>query len=129
MSNYNNISIHPTVVLTMSEYFNRMQMNFKCNRVFGGLIGEISGNDVELFTTFEFLDKRYFYTEEELLKIKELKLRIVDESSLAELDINFIKEKRKITEQLYPNYNFLGFYSVGNGDIPDDNDYKIYEIL
>lgn len=107
MSNHELIvAVHPIVILNISEFFNRMKMNFSSNRVFGGLIGELSGNKIELFSSFEFLDKTYASTDK----------------SFVDLDLPFLKERRRITEQLYPNYDFVGFFSVGCAETPDDQD-------
>jgi hypothetical protein len=103
------VAIHPIVILSISEFFNRMNMNFQSQRVFGGLIGEYSGNKVELFSSFEFLDKSYCSSKD----------------CFVDLDLLFLKERRRITEQLYPNYDFVGFFSVGDNELPDAQDKEV----
>lgn len=100
------LSVHPIVILNISEFFNRMRVNFGSKRVFGGLVGEQHSNRIELFSIFEFL-----MTEN------------------GELDQNFLDQRRKISEQLYPNYDFLGFFSTNIEETPDDQDKKVYSTL
>lgn len=105
------ITIHPTPILNISEFYNRMRVNYKSERVFGGLIGEQHGNKIELYAIFEFLNNKV----------------IGDD---VDLDLEFLDSRRKIAEQLYPNYDFVGFFSTNNiNDSPNSLDAKVYDVL
>lgn len=105
------ISVHPMVILSISEFFNRMRVNYKTKRVFGGLVGEQHGEKIELFSIFEFLNKS-------------------KSDSDVDLDPEFLDKRRKISEQLYPNYDFIGFFSTNEvSDLPDSLDKKVFNSL
>ena len=52
----NIVGIHPIVILTISDFYNRMRVtsNGKVKRVFGALMGLKTGTKVEIFSAFEF---------------------------------------------------------------------------
>lgn len=102
------VAIHPIVILSISEYFNRMKTNFNSKRVYGGIIGEISGKKIEISSSFELLDKTYSVDDTDQTKI--------------DLDFDFFNERKRITDQLYPSYDLLGIFSVSKSEIPDQND-------
>lgn len=106
------IVLHPIAILNISEFYNRMKVNFNTNRVFGGLIGEQHGDKIEIFSIFEFL---------------ETETSTPDKFSL---DLDFLEQRRKIAEQLYPNYEFIGFFSTNNeSDQPNKLDLEVYNSL
>ena len=107
------VSVHPIVILSISEFYNRMKMNFGSRRVFGGLIGEILGKKVELHSNFEFLDKGYSNSD----------------NSFVDLDLEFLEERKRILEQLYATYDFLGFFSITKTDVPDKQDAEVAKRL
>lgn len=97
------VGIHPIVILTISDYFSRMQVNSngKINRVFGGLLGQNLGNKIEIFSSFEFYNQS-------------------EDDSQINLDFAYIDERRKLTEQLFPNYEILGFFMTNSNTSPDE---------
>lgn len=99
------VSLHPIVILGISEFYNRMKWNNNTKRVFGGIIGEKTGSKIEILSNFEFLDKS-----------DPAKNKIVD------LDLEFLEERYKTVEQLFPNYEFVGLFSVGENTMADEQD-------
>ena len=60
LTSIENVGIHPIVVLTISDFHNRMKItsNNKINRVYGALMGQKVGSKVEIFSAFEFVEKK-----------------------------------------------------------------------
>jgi hypothetical protein len=77
--------------------------DYKINKVFGGLLGQNMGNKSEIFSSFEFFNES-------------------EDDSLIKLDLSYIDERRKLTEQLYPNYELLGFFLTSTNKLPESND-------
>jgi hypothetical protein len=62
-------------------------------RVYGGLLGVVSGKKIEVMTSFEFVNKS-------------------TSPGNIEIDLNFLEERKTLTDQLFPLYQVLGFYST-----------------
>ena len=106
------VAVHPIVILSISEFYNRMRVNFGSKRVFGGLVGETKGKKTEIFSNFEFIEHESS-TNKQLV-----------------LDIEYLESRRKIMEQLYSAYDFLGFFSTNTiSDKPDDQDKIVFKTL
>jgi len=76
--------------------------NGNINRVFGGLLGQYSGNKCEVFSSFEFYNQS-------------------GDDSKINLDLNYIEERKKLTDQLYPNYELVGFFMTISREIENKN--------
>jgi hypothetical protein len=102
--------IHPTVILTISDYYTRMLVNSnnKIHKVFGGLLGQNLSNKCEIYSAFEFYNQS-------------------EDDTKINLDFSYIEERRKLTEQLYPNYEILGFFTTNNDTSADPS--AINELL
>lgn len=61
----------------------------KITKVFGGLLGQNKNNILEIFSAFEFYNTK---------------------SDSIEFDLSYIDERKKMMEQLYPNYEIVGFF-------------------
>ncbi len=61
----------------------------KVKSVFGGLLGQNRGNIIEINSAFEFFNSSI---------------------DAVNLDLTYIDERKKLTEQLYPNLELLGYF-------------------
>lgn len=82
----------------------------KINRVYGGLLGLQTGKKIELYYAFEFYNQ-------------------CEDDSAINLDIAYIDERKKMTEQLFPNYELLGFFTSNNGICPNDKDKEVIKAM
>jgi hypothetical protein len=94
------------VILTISDFYTRMTIttNNSVKRVFGGLLGQTKGEVVEIYSAFEFYNTK---------------------SDGVEMDLAYIDERRKMTEQLFPNYELLGYFTTNDST----NFELIYELV
>ena len=72
-------------------------------RVYGGLLGLISGKKIEVLTSFEFDNKSI-------------------DSKQIDIDLNFVEERKTLTDQLFPLYQVLGVYSTSKNAVQQEND-------
>lgn len=68
--------------------------------VFGALLGTQEGNNIEVKYSFEFYNQ--------------------SEDGLVDLDVHFIEDRKRLSEQLFPNYELLGYYSTGETSEPTE---------
>ncbi len=106
------MGIHPTVVLSIAEYYNRMKVltDNPEIRVFGGLLGVVSGKKIEVITSFEFENKS-----KDPLQI--------------DIDLNFVEERKTLTDQLFPLYQVLGVYSTSKNATQQENDITLFKAM
>lgn len=102
--------IHPVVILSISDYFNRMSIssNGKITQVFGGLYGvKNSQNKFEIFYSIEFLSKNNSF------------------------DPEFIKSRKELSDHLFRNQNYelIGYFLTYQGNLNDLKDKKFEENL
>ena len=99
------IGIHPIVVLTISDFYNRMLVTSKgsTSRVYGALMGQKIGTKVEIFSAFEFVNNS-------------------KDSSKIDLDIKYIDTRRDLATQLFPKFDIVGFFSTNDTINPNEND-------
>lgn len=83
----------------------------KVNRVYGGLLGHYKGDKCIVYTAFEFVNLS------------------TDDKQMANFDITYIEERRKLTEQLYPNYEIVGFFSTNLTLVPEKNDEEVIKLM
>ena len=97
------IGIHPIVVLTISDFYNRMRVTSKgaISRVYGALMGQKIGTKVEIFSAFEFVNNS-------------------KDSSKIDLDIKYIDTRRDLATQLFPKLDIVGFFSTNEINKPED---------
>lgn len=107
------IYIYPTAILNISEFHNRMRINYNSQRVFGALVGEINHEGIQIYNIFETL----------------VNLTDVNVNSDNFLDEEFFLNKKSNSNQLYPNYDVLGFFSSNSEDHPDKYDELMYSSL
>ena len=106
------IGIHPIVVLTISDFYNRMRVTSKgaTSRVYGALMGQKIGTKVEIFSAFEFVNNS-------------------KDSSKIDLDIKYIDTRRDLATQLFPKFDIVGFFSTNNTDKPNESDKQILNAM
>eukprot|EP01088_Endostelium_zonatum_P014081 TRINITY_DN294_c0_g3_i1.p1 TRINITY_DN294_c0_g3~~TRINITY_DN294_c0_g3_i1.p1 ORF type:complete len:313 (-),score=78.97 TRINITY_DN294_c0_g3_i1:79-1017(-) len=92
-----NISLHPLVILNISDHFTRQKVLAPKNsvpRVIGVLFGLQSGRNIEITNSYELL-----HTEVEGATI---------------IDIDFLNSKQSQYKEVFPNGDLLGWYSTGS---------------
>lgn len=103
------ISLHPLVILNISEHYTRLRAQVEGEekeniKVFGALIGKQKGRDIEIMNSFElkfeFEDKRHIF------------------------NVGFYECKEKQFKQVFPDLDFLGWYT--NGDEPSIDDMLVH---
>ena len=106
------IGIHPIVVLTISDFYNRMLVTSKgsTSRVYGALMGQKIGTKVEIFSAFEFVNNS-------------------KNSSKIDLDIKYIDTRRDLATQLFPKFDIVGFFSTNDTLNPNENDKQILNAM
>jgi COP9 signalosome complex subunit 6 len=106
------IGIHPIVVLTISDFYNRMKVTSKgkISRVYGALMGQKIGTKVEIFYAFEFVNNS------------------TNENKI-DLDIKYIDTRRDLATQLFPKFDIVGFFSTNTTSEPNENDKQILNAM
>ena len=106
------IGIHPIVVLTISDFYNRMLVTSKgsTSRVYGALMGQKIGTKVEIFSAFEFVNNS-------------------KDSYKIDLDIKYIDTRRDLATQLFPKFDIVGFFSKNDSINPNENDKQILNAM
>ena len=79
-------------------------------RVYGGLLGVISGKKIEVMTSFEFVNKS-------------------TSPDNIEIDLNFLEERKTLTDQLFPLYQVLGFYSTSKDGQHQSMDKDLFQSM
>lgn len=101
------VSLHPLVIMNISEHWTRIRAESGANSmssIIGALIGKQVSRNVEILNSFE------------------LKFDIIDGSTV--IDIDFYRKKEQQFKQVFPELEFLGWYT--GGDRPNENDMKIH---
>ena len=108
----NIVGIHPIVILTISDFYNRMRVtsNGKVKRVFGALMGLKTGTKVEIFSAFEFSNQS-------------------PEPDKIDLDIQYIDTRRDLATQLFPKLDIIGFFSTNDSITPNEKDREILKAM
>lgn len=99
------VGIHPIVVLTISDFYNRMRVTSKgkVKRVFGALMGLKTGTKVEIFSAFEFNNQS-------------------QDPSKIDFDMEYIDTRRNLATQLFPKLDIVGFFSTNTTTQSDEVD-------
>ncbi|KAF9158940.1 COP9 signalosome complex subunit 6 [Actinomortierella ambigua] len=91
------IAIHPLTLLNISDHFTRAaihQPQTKDIRVIGALLGVQAGREVEIFNSYELL----FSTQAD---------------GSIKIDDQYFLSKQEQFRQVFPIYDFLGWYTIG----------------
>ncbi|KAG1473937.1 hypothetical protein G6F56_000656 [Rhizopus delemar] len=104
------ISVHPLVLLNISDHYTRTKLQYPTvvenGRVFGALLASQSGRDIDIVNSFEL-----FY-------------RTVENESET-LDKPFLLYKLEQLKQVFPALDFMGWYTIGAQ--PTELDLKLHE--
>ncbi|GAA6060312.1 hypothetical protein JCM10212_002953 [Sporobolomyces blumeae] len=101
------VSLHPLPLLNISDHYTRQSLNHRdpSIRVVGGLLGTQSGRHVDIVNSFE--------------------LALVDPPSTSDrpplqLDHAYFATRRDQFRQVFPTFDFLGWYTVGEAPTPQE---------
>jgi len=99
--------LHPLVIMNISDHFIRTKMASGSSnpRIIGALIGEQTGRKLEIFNSFELV-----YT--------------VNEGAV-QIATDYLTAKAEQLKQVFPTYDFLGWYS--NGSAATEADMEIHK--
>ena len=100
------VSLHPLVIMNVSEHWTRIRAEDNSNeQVIGALIGRQSGRNIEIMNSFE-------------LNFDRIESDII-------IDRDYYTTKESQFKQVFPELDFLGWYS--SGDAPNESDMKIHK--
>lgn len=99
--------LHPLVIMNISEHWTRLkaQAEGKPQPVFGALIGKQKGRNIEIMNSFE--------------------LNYSIENGNIIIDKVFYLHKEEQFKQVFPDLDFLGWYTIG--DQPDIKDINVHK--
>ncbi|XP_003383703.1 PREDICTED: COP9 signalosome complex subunit 6-like [Amphimedon queenslandica] len=101
------ISIHPLVVMNVSDHFTRVKVQNDTNiRVFGALLGRQKGRSVEICNSYELV------------------VDTTKENKLV-LDREYFLSKEEQFKQVFADMEFVGWYTTG--DTPSTDDIDLHE--
>ena len=101
------VSLHPLDIMNVSEHWTRIRAQKEPGSnitIIGAFIGKQKGRNIEIMNSFE-------------LKFDIIESKIV-------IDSDYYKAKEQQFKQVFPDLDFLGWYS--NGDLPNEGDMNIH---
>jgi COP9 signalosome complex subunit 6 len=100
------VHLHPLVLINMSDHAVRSKVGPNSSeRILGALIGEQEGRRIQLHNSFELV--------------------VSGEDTARELDLEFFNQRLAQYLEVYPRYEFLGWYSTGS--TPHENDKVLHK--
>ncbi|CAO3647773.1 unnamed protein product [Mucor hiemalis] len=104
------ISVHPLVLLNVSDHYTRTKLQtpaaIERGRLYGALLASQSGRDIDIVNSFE------------------LPLHVDDKDEVV-LDKTFLLYKLEQLKQVFPTLDLMGWYSLGS--TPTESDLKLHE--
>jgi COP9 signalosome complex subunit 6 len=97
------VALHPLVLVNITDHFTRCSLRQPGNhggRAVGVLLGQQSGRKVEIFTSYELL---YDNT-----------------GATVKINGEFLKERREMFLQVFPDYDVVGWYTTGTKITAED---------
>ncbi|KAG9292082.1 hypothetical protein G9A89_017982 [Geosiphon pyriformis] len=96
------VELHPLTLLNISDHYTRikMQQQIQKPQVIGALLGTQSGRDVEISNSYE------------------LSFNVVDGGHVI-VDKEYFTTKQEQFRQVFPHFDFLGWYTLGPFPTPD----------
>lgn len=103
------VSLHPLVIMNVSEHWTRLRAQQDPSSteniiIIGAFIGKQKGRNIEIMNSFE-------------LKFDLVETKVV-------LDTDYYRTKELQFKQVFPDLDFLGWYT--NGDEPTDSDMSVH---
>jgi len=97
-----NLMLHPLVIINLSDHWTRARVQNRVDnpRVIGALLGTQSGRNVEILNSFELV------------------YGVVN--GLVVIEQKYWNTKQEQFKKVFPTYDFLGWYSTGEGVQPQD---------
>jgi len=100
------VSLHPLVIMNISEHWTRFKVQHSCpKKVFGAIIGKQKGRNIEVMNSFE------------------LDVTEIDGQMIVDRDYYNLKEEQ--FKQVFSDMDFLGWYS--SGDFPTKVDADVHK--
>ncbi|GAA6006205.1 hypothetical protein JCM10207_000561 [Rhodosporidiobolus poonsookiae] len=98
------VQLHPLPLLSISDHYTRtaIQHSNRTHQVFGALLGTQVGRDVDILNSFEIV------------------VQPSAEGGPLEVDHAYFVTRRDQFKQVFPTFDFLGWYSIGNAPSPAD---------
>ncbi|GAA5798105.1 COP9 signalosome subunit 6 [Helicostylum pulchrum] len=104
------ISVHPLVLLNISDHYTRTKLQTPAaidnGRMYGALLASQSGRDIDIINSFD------------------LPLSVNGKDNV-QLDKKFLLYKLEQLKQVFPTLDFMGWYSLGPK--PTESDLKLHE--
>ncbi|KAG2193353.1 hypothetical protein INT47_001017 [Mucor saturninus] len=104
------ISVHPLVLLNISDHYTRTKLQtpaaIENGRMYGALLASQSGRDIDIVNSFD------------------LPLATDGKDNVV-LDVTFLSYKLDQLKQVFPTLDFMGWYSLGT--TPTEADLKLHE--
>eukprot|EP01111_Echinosteliopsis_oligospora_P012919 TRINITY_DN4506_c0_g1_i1.p1 TRINITY_DN4506_c0_g1~~TRINITY_DN4506_c0_g1_i1.p1 ORF type:complete len:313 (-),score=102.33 TRINITY_DN4506_c0_g1_i1:64-1002(-) len=97
------IDLHPLVIINMSDHFTRAKVEATTQtapRVIGAILGTQNGRNLEISNSFELV------------------FNTID--GLVVIDFDYLRRKQEQFKTVFPNIEFLGWYSTGTSVSPSD---------
>ncbi|GAA5961597.1 hypothetical protein JCM3765_002642 [Sporobolomyces pararoseus] len=100
------VTLHPLPLLNISDHYTRQSLNTNNPnvRVVGGLLGTQQGRNIDIINSFELA----------------LVQQADTSSSQLELDHTYFTTRRDQFRQVFPSFDFLGWYTVGDSPSPSE---------
>lgn len=102
------VSLHPLVIMNVSEHWTRIRAQQEPESkivIIGAVIGKQKGRNIEIMNSFE-------------LKFDNIESKVI-------IDSDYYKTKEQQFKQVFPDFDFLGWYT--NGDLPNEVDMAIHQ--
>eukprot|EP01066_Platyproteum_vivax_P021638 Platyproteum_vivax@DN984_c0_g1_i1.p1 len=98
------VNVHPLVIINISDHHTRHSVEKREGRIIGALIGQVDGRKLDIHNSFE------------------LDVSIVEDTET--LDDEFFKTRLGQYSEVFPDYDFLGWYSTGTA--PTEKDLRLH---
>mmetsp|Transcript_1442 Transcript_1442/g.3275 ORF Transcript_1442/g.3275 Transcript_1442/m.3275 type:complete len:304 (+) Transcript_1442:27-938(+) len=95
-----NVHLHPLVLINISDHVVRFRVSGRVQRVLGALIGAQEGRRIDVHSSFELI--------------------VEEEGQGRTLDLEFFQQRLGQYLEVFPKYEFLGWYSTGSEPVESD---------
>lgn len=99
------VSLHPLVIMNVSEHWTRIRAQENSSQVYGALIGKQKGRNIEIMNSFE-------------LMFDKIEGNII-------FNDEYYATKEAQFKQVFPDLDFLGWYTTG--DAPNESDLNFHK--
>jgi len=97
------VHVHPLVLINVSDHVVRFAVAGRTERVLGALLGAQVGRRVDVHNSFE----------------------LIQEGGLQAMDLEFFRQRLAQYLEVFPTYEFLGWYSTGSS--PQESDKALHK--